>query len=278
MRSSLFVALIFGLIVYDITQTALEAWVWVVVQLIVASGIVVGTVFAARAVQTLRSRGENETGTANGARILNSVLSIIFAAVVTGMSLGYGASAIEQLRYQPVLSLSAYSDQPLEKDAGADTELEANLSDVRVVVDGRSLKPETDVTVTFEPGAIELASQAVDMDGWANAEFSVSESLPAKTGALRATATDALDRMMTVELNVAISDDKSITFAKTYADSGSSQAQLLPVTANWVFNHLLPALVLLLLVIALLFITLNARNRDDFTGGNTDAQDARTAG
>ena len=38
-------ALIFGLI-YDITQTALEAWIWVVVRALVAAGIIAGTLFS----------------------------------------------------------------------------------------------------------------------------------------------------------------------------------------------------------------------------------------
>jgi hypothetical protein len=43
------VAIIFGLVVYDVTRTELQVWIWVIIQLIVATGIVAGTRFAAKA-------------------------------------------------------------------------------------------------------------------------------------------------------------------------------------------------------------------------------------
>ena len=43
------VAIIFGLVVYDITRTDLEVWVWVVIQVIIAVGVLLGTRFSSRA-------------------------------------------------------------------------------------------------------------------------------------------------------------------------------------------------------------------------------------
>ena len=40
------VAVIFGLVVYDVTGTSLEAWVWVIIQVIIAAGIILGTRYA----------------------------------------------------------------------------------------------------------------------------------------------------------------------------------------------------------------------------------------
>lgn len=253
-------ALIFGLIVYDITQTALEAWIWVIVQVIVGTGIVVGTVFAARALTAVRVAGGHHSGASVGAKVLNFVLSIIFVGVVTGMSLGYGASAIEKLRFQPSLSISAYSNDMEQKEPGGNVDIDANISDVRVFVNGSSLDSGTDLVVTFEPGAIEIVTEQVNANGWASAEFSLPEDLPAKSGAIQLNATDAQGNQMTLELEAVVSSDGTITMESTYVDFTTDDPAMLSATAGWVLDDLLPPLVLLLSVIALLYITLNARN------------------
>ena len=45
------VAIIFGLIVYDVTKTTLQVWVWVLIQVIVVAGVIQGTRFASKAKQ-----------------------------------------------------------------------------------------------------------------------------------------------------------------------------------------------------------------------------------
>ena len=93
------VAIIFGLIVYDVTRTDLQVWVWVIIQVIIALGIVQGTRFANRAktgeVLPAKPRG---AFAAAGASNLNFVLSIVFGTVVSIMSFTFGFAAIENLR------------------------------------------------------------------------------------------------------------------------------------------------------------------------------------
>lgn len=93
------VAIIFGLIVYDVTRTELQVWVWVLIQVIIALGIVLGTRFANRAktgeILPVKPRGAMA---AAGASNLNFVLSIVFGAVVSIMSFTFGFGAIENLR------------------------------------------------------------------------------------------------------------------------------------------------------------------------------------
>ncbi|HUH53536.1 MAG TPA: hypothetical protein VLZ31_05780, partial [Microbacteriaceae bacterium] len=85
------IALILGLIVYDITGTSIEVWIWVIIQAIVAVGIVLGTLYAVKSIQAQRAAGKPEGGAAVGSQVLNLVLSIVFASVITLMSLGYSA-------------------------------------------------------------------------------------------------------------------------------------------------------------------------------------------
>jgi hypothetical protein len=95
------VAIIFGLVVYDITRTDLQVWVWVVIQVIVALGILLGTRFASKAKSAKPVPPRVRQTLAAGAANLNFVLSIVFGATVSIMSFTFGASAIESLRIYP---------------------------------------------------------------------------------------------------------------------------------------------------------------------------------
>jgi hypothetical protein len=95
------VAIIFGLVVYDITRTDLQVWVWVIIQVIVALGILLGTRFAAKAKSVKEAAPRVRQTLAAGAANLNFVLSIVFGAVVSVMSFTFGAGAIESLRVWP---------------------------------------------------------------------------------------------------------------------------------------------------------------------------------
>jgi hypothetical protein len=92
------IAIIFGLVVYDVTRTTLQVWVWVIIQLIIAFGIIAGTRFASRARAAKPAAPKPRTALAAGAANLNFVLSIIFGAVVSIMGFTFGFSAIENLR------------------------------------------------------------------------------------------------------------------------------------------------------------------------------------
>jgi heme/copper-type cytochrome/quinol oxidase subunit 2 len=91
------IAIIFGLVVYDTTKTELDVWIWVVIQLIIAASILIGTRFAAKA-RLARPLPPRERQTAAAAINLNLVLSIVFGAVVGMMAFTFGFMAIENLR------------------------------------------------------------------------------------------------------------------------------------------------------------------------------------
>jgi hypothetical protein len=95
------VAIIFGLVVYDITRTDLQVWVWVVIQVIIALGILLGTRFSSKAKAAKAAPPRVRQTLAAGATNLNFVLSIVFGATVSIMSFTFGASAIESLRIWP---------------------------------------------------------------------------------------------------------------------------------------------------------------------------------
>ena len=89
------VAILFGLAVYDITRTELDVWIWVIIQLIIALSILIGTRFAAKAKLVSQTPKPRQPGVA--AVNLNLVLSIVFGVVVTTMAFGFGGSAIDSL-------------------------------------------------------------------------------------------------------------------------------------------------------------------------------------
>ena len=94
------IAIIFGLVVYDTTRTTLDVWIWVIIQAIIATSIIIGTRFAseARSSKPIEPK-PRRTGTA--AVNLNLVLSIVFGAAVTIMAFTFGFAAIESLREWP---------------------------------------------------------------------------------------------------------------------------------------------------------------------------------
>jgi len=105
------IAIIFGLVVYDVTRTDLQVWVWVIIQVIVVIGILLGTRFSTKA-KTAKSVVQKPRATlAAGAANLNFVLSIVFGVVVSIMSFGFGADAIEKLRVYP-----EYEPKPDEEE------------------------------------------------------------------------------------------------------------------------------------------------------------------
>ena len=94
-------AIIFGLIVYDVTKTMLQVWVWVLIQVIVVGGVVQGTRFAAKAKQGVVRPPKERRVLAAGAAALNFVLSIVFGGVVSIMAFSYGSAAVDKLQRYP---------------------------------------------------------------------------------------------------------------------------------------------------------------------------------
>ncbi len=92
------IAIIFGLVVYDVTGTSLEAWVWVIIQVIIAAGIILGTRYSRLAKAEKPAPPKPRTAWASGAWNLNFVLSILFGAVVSVMAFTFGISSFEKLR------------------------------------------------------------------------------------------------------------------------------------------------------------------------------------
>jgi cytochrome bd-type quinol oxidase subunit 2 len=90
------IAIIFGLTVYDITKTSLDAWIWVIIQAIIGFSIILGTTFAARA-KSARALPPRERKSGVAAVNLNFVLSIIFGVVVLIMAFTLGFSGVDSL-------------------------------------------------------------------------------------------------------------------------------------------------------------------------------------
>ena len=90
------IAIIFGLTVYDITKTSLDAWIWVIIQAIIGFSIIIGTTFAARA-RSARALPPRERKSGVAAVNLNFVLSIVFAVVVLIMAFSLGFAGVDRL-------------------------------------------------------------------------------------------------------------------------------------------------------------------------------------
>lgn len=91
------VAIIFGLIVFDLTQTTIEAWVWLVIQAMIGTGVVLGARWSSMAEAWVSPEGKRLSAT-KGAANVNLVITIIFVAVTTSQAFSYTATAVEKLR------------------------------------------------------------------------------------------------------------------------------------------------------------------------------------
>ena len=85
-----------GLMLNDVLPERYEAWSWVLVQLLLGSSLVLGT--RASALARSYELAKKKKMNANGARIMNFVLSIIWSAVVGISSLIFISSAVENLK------------------------------------------------------------------------------------------------------------------------------------------------------------------------------------
>ena len=94
------IAVILGLVVYDVTRTDLDVWIWVVIQAIIATSIILGTNFASK-VRLSKPLPPKPRQSGLAAVNLNLVLAIVFGAAVVIMSFTFGAGAIEELRVWP---------------------------------------------------------------------------------------------------------------------------------------------------------------------------------
>lgn len=90
-------AIIIGLVVYDIQQSSIQNWTWVVIQLIIGTSIILGTRSAAKARSAKPVVRAPRVVGAAGAVTLNYVLSLVFAGAVSIMSFAFGTSAVSSL-------------------------------------------------------------------------------------------------------------------------------------------------------------------------------------
>jgi hypothetical protein len=243
------VALIFGLIVYDVTGTRLETWIWVIIHVILATGIIVGTIFAERAIRGDVDPVSSRTRITRSSRILNFVLSVVFIAVTLGMGYGMGSSAISGLRIAPQLWVEVFP--------GASE----NVEDVIVSVNAFDLSSGTPVTVTIEPSGVELISGEVEQFR----DFFGQENLPGDlepgdySVEAQATGFGGDDISRTVRFSV--TDDglvemKSLTGGMWVEPEGT----VIAPTWSWGLRDMLPTLVIFLIGLTTTYVTLTRRN------------------
>lgn len=254
------IALILGLIVYDVTQTAIEVWIWVLIQALVAAGIITGTFYAKKSLSARPLSAGPPAGPSVGAKNLNFVLSIVFVSVVSLMSLTYGLIAVDQLRVQTDLSIYASEKDP----NGLQDSLEmVQFEDMTLQINGSDLQRNSTATMTVEPGGIQIFDAKVDRDGylWGEEEFPTDIEQGEYTLQLQAESSDGLE--MTVELEVIFHDDGTVSLPNGYdANYSEDISRLMPLSASWFFGDLLPAFLLFVLAISVVYTTLLVRNRD----------------
>ncbi|MFM5952165.1 MAG: hypothetical protein ACKOOE_06195 [Micrococcales bacterium] len=90
-------AIIVGLVFYDIQKSSIQNWTWVVIQLLIGTSIVLGTRFAAKAKAAKPVVRAPRVVGAAGAVTLNYVLSLVFAGAVSLMSFSFAISAVNAL-------------------------------------------------------------------------------------------------------------------------------------------------------------------------------------
>lgn len=252
---ALAVGLVIGLIVYDLTNRGPEATIWLLIAAIVGSGVIAGSVFAARAIAT--ETDPSGSGASHAATLLSFVLSIVFSAVVTVMSVSYGQSAIQALQAQPYLSTYAGNE-------GADGVIWVN---------GDDLKSYSTITLDGAPGITDLESPTVDADGYFYGPVGLPEDLPVGTYEVNATATGIAGQELATASRFDVSDDGTITPKDDSSSYTQGEPGLITPDLNWWLNKMLPAFGMLLVAEFVLAATLVARHsRRDVTPAKSNAE------
>lgn len=247
---ALAIALIFGLVVYDITQTSLERWIWVIIYVIVALGVVVGTVSGEVAISHEPRKSVTRMRVSRSARILNFVLSVVFAAVVLISSFTWGAAAVGGLRVSPQLWLEAYPVMVEE--------------DERMVVsaNGFDLEPGTPVTVTGDWLADDLISGEVSPNRDFYGQITLEEALDPGDYSATAIATayggEELERTVTFTIQADGTYDYESTKPQQWVEP---EGTLIDPSLRWFGRDFAPAMVLLILGLTAIYLTLTERNR-----------------
>jgi hypothetical protein len=248
------VALIFGLVVYDITQTRLELWIWVIIQVIVGAGIVAGTLFAAKAIRQEADHSSSRARITRSSGILNFVLSIVFVAIVLGMGFGTGASSIEGLRISPQLYVEVYP-------GATDT-----IGDVMVSANGWDLSPDTDVTVTLDATGDVLISGQVGQFRDFYGQQELPESLGPGDYSITGTATGIDGKELTSSLRFSVRDDLTVELKSLMGVQwAETTPTIMPASWSWGVRDMLPAITMLLIGLITAYVTITARNRDEVT-------------
>ena len=91
------ISLIIGLVVWDLTHTTFDAWIWILIIAILGISLVFGTSLSNAAFNFAEPSGK-AVGSIRGAKNLNFVLGIIWSAVVTVKSFSDMGNAVNQLR------------------------------------------------------------------------------------------------------------------------------------------------------------------------------------
>ena len=246
------VALIFGLIVYDVTGTSLDVWIWVIIQLVIAAGIIVGTVFGERAVAQGPTSQSSRSRVTRAARGLNFVLSIVFGGIVTSMAFGYGGSAIDDLRSSPSLFFDIMAGPG------------APLQDVEVSVNGWDLEEGSMVTIEIEEPYISLLSEPVTDQDYFYETRPLPGNLEPGDYVVSAEATSVDGRVLVREIEFSINADSEVYWELDqidYRKMEQEEAVILSADASWFIRSFLPALVLLVIALSGVFFTLTERNR-----------------
>ncbi len=90
------IAIIFGLVVFDLINAKYQIWIWVIIHIILGLSVILGTRWSTTAYNFALSKGR-KTGVEKGARNLSFVLSILWSAVVVITSIGTQADSINKL-------------------------------------------------------------------------------------------------------------------------------------------------------------------------------------
>jgi hypothetical protein len=91
------VAILFGLIVRDLTATDLQSWIWVLIQSVICSSLILGTYFSNLA-DGFRTKSNAKLPASVGARVMNFVLAIFWTIVTTFQAFGFGSASVDKLR------------------------------------------------------------------------------------------------------------------------------------------------------------------------------------
>lgn len=242
------VALFAGLATSDLGDALSTGWVWSIVLAVAAAGLAAGRWLSRRALTA-------RLPTSSGASLFNTTLAVLFVVFAGVTSMVFARTSAATVTASPSVELSAYGNEETSSDDASIIP----LTDASIDLWGGDLEPGSRVSVKLDGD--EIFATTADRDGQAEKTKglpSIAEGEHELTG----TGTSRRGTEVSVTMPLTATADGTLEFTGGVDTFSDPVTEVLALTAAWLAREILPAALMMLLAIAVIAVTVLARDEE----------------